>query len=338
MNIKFLGVDLAKRVFQLHGINAEGEVVLKKRLNQKGLIEFIAKMPTCFIGMEACSTSHYWARKFKVLGHEVKLINPAFVKPYVKSNKNDEKDSEAICEAMTRPSMRFVQIKSIEQQDLQALHRIREQLISNRTALANQIRGLLSEYGIVLPQEIQNVRKLLPTVLDDASNELTNFSRSLFQELYVDFSYLDNRIKSCDAKIAALFKSDERCQRIGDIPGVGNITATALISAIGDLNTFKNGRAFSAWIGLVPKQASSGQKQILKGISKRGNSYLRKLLIHDARSIVFRTKDKTDQRSLWIEQLKNRRGMNKAIVAVANKNARIIWALLAKNERYREAA
>lgn len=338
MNIKFLGIDLAKRVFQLHGIDEEGKVILKKRLNQKGLTELITKLPICSIGMEACSTAHYWARKFKVLGHEVRLINPAFVKPYVKSNKNDERDAEAICEAMTRPTMRFVQIKSVEQQDLQALHRIREQLISNRTALANQVRGLLSEYGIVLPQEIQNIRKLLPTISDDTTNELTDFSRSLFQELYNDFVYLDSRIKSCDATLATLFKSDERCQRIGDIPGIGGITATALISAIGDLSTFKNGRAFSAWIGLVPKQASSGQKQILKGISKRGNSYLRKLLIHGARSIVFRSKNKIDQRSLWIEQLKNRRGMNKAVVAVANKNARIIWALLTKNESYREAA
>lgn len=338
MNVTILAIDLAKRVFQLHGINAEGKVVLKKRLARSELVEFIAKLPSCLIGMEACGTAHYWGRKFKSLGHEVRLINPAFVKPYVKSNKNDYNDAEAICEAMTRPTMRFVPVKSIGQQDIQSLHRAREQLVCNRTALANQIRGLLSEYGIVFAKEIQNVRKQLPTIIDDYQNELSDFSRAMFQELYEDFVYLDKRIKTCDAKISALFKADERCQRIGEIPGIGVITATALIAAIGDPNMFKNGRGLSAWIGLVPRQASSGGKNILLGISKRGDQYLRKLLIHGARAVVCRSQNKEDPRSQWINNLKNRRGMNKTIVAVANKNARIVWALLAKDENYRNVA
>jgi transposase len=338
MNVTILAIDLAKRVFQLHGINTEGKAVLKKRLARSELVEFIAKLPPCLIGMEACGTAHYWGRKFKSLGHEVRLINPAFVKPYVKSNKNDYNDSEAICEAMTRPTMRFVPIKSIGQQDIQSLHRMREQLVCNRTALANQIRGLLSEYGVVFPKEIQNVRKKLPTTLDDIQNELSDFSRGLFKELYEDFVYLDKRIKTCDARIALIFKADKRCQRIGEIPGIGVISATALIAAIGDPKMFKNGRGLSAWIGLVPRQASSGGKNVLLGISKRGDRYLRKLLIHGARSVVLRVKDKEDKMSQWITQLKNRRGMNKTVVAVANKNARMVWALLAKDKDYQQAA
>ena len=263
MNVTVLGIDLAKRVFQLHGINCEGKPVLKKRLSRSGLVEFIAKLPPCLIGMEACGTAHYWGRKFTSLGHEVRLINPAFVKPYVKTNKNDYQDSEAICETMTRPTMRFVPIKSIKQQDTLCLHRIREQLVSNRTALANQIRGLLSEFGIVFPKEIQNLRRQLPTVIDEIQNELSDFSRGLFKELYEDFVYLDKRIKTCDLKIAALFKSDKCCQRIGEIPGIGVISATALIASIGDPKMFKNGRGLSAWIGLVPEESPQFLRKVI---------------------------------------------------------------------------
>lgn len=337
MNIKTLGIDLAKNVFQLHGVDAEGKVVLRKKVLRNDLADLIAKLPPCLIGMEACGGANHWARKFKSFGHEVKIMHPSFVKPYVKSNKNDHNDAEGICEAVTRPSMRFVPVKEIAQQDMQCLHRIRSQLVQNRTALINQIRGLLSEYGIVLSLQVHNVRKRLPEIIE-GNNELSVFSRGLFEELREDLVAIDKRIASCDAKISAVFKSDERCQKIAKVEGVGVITATALMSVAANPTVFKNGREFSAWLGLVPKQSSSGGKQTLLGISKRGDRYLRTLLIHGARAVVCRASTKTDPRSQWVTQIKNRRGTNKACVALANKNARIIWALLAKNEDYRRAA
>lgn len=338
MNIKTLGIDLAKNVFQMHGVDAQGKVVLRKRLSRSDLASFVLNLPPCLIGMESCGGANYWARKFQSYGHEVKIMNPQFVKPYVKSNKNDRNDSEAICEAVTRPNMRFVSVKKIAQQDMQMLHRIRSQLVANRTAVANQIRGLLSEYGIVFPMQIQNVRKELPQVIDDTNNELSEFARGLFRELQEDLVTLDKRIDACEAKIKALFKSNEQCQRISEIEGIGMITATALVSAIGDPKTFKDGRELSAWLGLVPKQASSGGKTLLLGISKRGDRYLRALLIHGARSVVCRASNKKDKRSQWINDIRYRGGMNKACVALANKNARIVWALLAHNAEYRKAA
>jgi transposase len=215
-------------------------------------------------------------------------MNPQFVKPYVKSNKNDFNDAEAICEAVTRPNMRFVPIKEIKQQDIQTLHRIRSQLVQNRTALVNQIRGLLSEYGIVFPIQIQNVRKRLPDIVDDLSNELSDFSRGLFKELQEDLVAIDKRIADCDAKISMMFKTDERCQKIAEVEGIGVITATAIVSAVGNPKSFKDGREFAAWLGLFPRQSSSGGKNVLLGISKRGDRYLRTLLIHGARAVVCR--------------------------------------------------
>jgi transposase len=338
MNVTVLGLDLAKRVFQLHGVDKEGKTILRKRLSRGELAEFIAKLPPCLIGMEACGSAHYWGRKFQSFGHTVKLINPAFVKPYVKTHKNDYNDSEAICEAVNRPNMRFVPIKKIEQQDVLCLHRIREQLVKSRTALANQIRGLLSEYGVIFSKQIHNIRKLLPSLLEDKEVELSDFARTFFHELYEDFIILDKRIKSCEAKIEALFKAEKRYQRISEIPGIGVLTATALVASIGDPKMFKNGRAMSAWLGLVPRQASSGNKQVLMGITKRGDCYLRKLLVHGARSVILHANNKKDPRSRWILQLRERKGMNKTAVALANKNARVVWALLAHNKDYQQAA
>lgn len=337
MDITTMGIDLAKNVFQLHGVDVQGKTVLKKRLSRTELSEFVAKLPSCLIGIEACASSHYWARKFTALGHEVKMISPQFVKPYVKASKNDANDAEAICEAVSRPNMRFVPIKQIEQQDMQCLHRVRSQLIQNRTALVNQIRGLLAEYGIVFSKQIQNFRKKLPEIIDSQDNGLSDFSRSLFSELYEDFKVLDKRILSCDQKLVALFKANEKYQRVADVPGIGVITATALVAAIGDSRLFKSGRELSAWLGLVPGQSSSGNKQRLLGITKRGDPYIRHLLIHGARAVMSRAKDKEDTRSRWLISLKERRGTNKASVALANKNVRIVWALLAKNEVYRAA-
>ena len=244
---------------------------------------------------------------------------------------------EAICEAVARPNMRFVQIKQPEQQDMQCLHRIRSQCIKNRTALTNQTRGLLSEYGIIFPKQIQNVKKLLPDIISDETNVLGDYARSLFGELYSDFIMLNNRIKKYDQEIAALSKANKDCQRIEKIPGVGILCATAIVAAISDPTLFKNGRELSAWLGLVPRQSSSGGKQNLLGISKRGDNYLRCLLVHGARAVLYNSKNKENPTNKWVTALKERKGANKAVVALANKNARIIWALLAKQEEYKYA-
>jgi transposase len=338
MDTTVIGIDLAKNIFQVHGINSIGEVTIRKKLTRAKLIEFMATLPPCLVGMESCGGSNYFARKFQAFGHTVKLMSPQFVKPYVKGNKNDYNDAEAICEAVTRPNMRFVSIKSVANQDIQSLHRIRANLMQARTALVNQIRGLLAEYGIVIPKQIQNLRNKLPEILEDGENELSFLIREEFNLLYQDLVNLDTRIDSYDAKLMEICNNNKDCQKILQIEGVGFVTATAIVAAMGDPKTFKNGREFSAWLGLVPRQSSSGGKDKLLGISKRGDKYIRCLLIHGARATVFRVAKKEDQRSLWIKQLKERRGMNKTCVAVANKNARIIWALLSKDEDYKKVA
>jgi transposase len=334
MEISVLGIDLAKVVFQLHGVNAKGKTTLKKRLNRNQLVAFMANLSPCLIGMEACGGAHYWAREFRKLGHEVRLISPQFVKPYVKSNKNDAVDAEAICEAVSRPNMRFVAIKEVEHQDLQNLHRVRERLIKARTALVNEIRGLLQEYGIVLPQKIGQLRKGLPAVLSSAEDRLSSLCQEVFQQLWQELQQLDERISFYDDKIREVHESHPVCQRLAEIPGIGPLSSTALIAAIGNPQAFKNGRDLSAWLGLVPKQHSSGGKEQLLGISKRGDVYLRKLLIHGARSTLRWARMKSDPRSQWVNRLVERRGMNRAAVALANKNARIVWVLMARQEKY----
>ena len=280
--------------------------------------------------MEACGSAHYWARELEKMGHTVKLMAPQFVKPYVKSNKNDANDAEAICEAVARPTMRFVAIKTIEQQDIQAVHRIRSELVQQRTAKGNQIRGLLSEYGLVMGQRIEVLRKALPLLLEDAENGLTIDFRTLLEGLQQDLITLDERVDEMDKKIRLLASSNEDAKRLQQIPGIGPITATALICAIGDGKQFKRGRDLAAWLGLTPRQHSSGGKDRLLGISKRGDAYLRTLLIHGARSVLRVAGNKEDPRSRWIQSLCGRRNKNIAAVALANKNARIVWALLTK--------
>ena len=257
MELKTLGIDITKRVFQLHGVDAKGKVVLKKRLSRDALPSFIANLPICTIGMEACSGSNYWARKFKSYGHKVQLMSPQYVKPYVKTNKTDANDAEAICEAVTRPSMRFVSIKSAEQQDIQSLHRYRQRVVEERTALANQIRGLLTEYGIVIPQGIGFLRKKLPEVLEEEGGDITSLSREIFSQLYEDLKEIDKKIKGLDKHIENLCQQSENCQRLAQIEGIGPLTATALVSAIGDISVFKNGRHLAAWLGLVPREYST---------------------------------------------------------------------------------
>ena len=329
-----LGVDLAKRVFHIVGMDDHGNVVLRKRLTREALMPFIAQLPPAVIGMEACGGAHYWARRFREHGHTAKLIAPQFVKPYVKSNKNDPADAEAICEAVTRPTMRFVPIKEVDQQDLQSLHRARERVVKARTALVNEIRGLGLEYGIVLPQGVTKFRHTFAATLEAERDKLTSLSLELFSQLYDEFCAVDKRLTFYNEKIAAIAAAHPVCQRLETIPGVGPLTATALVAAVSDATHFKNGRQFAAWLGLVPRQHSTGGKARLLGISKRGDVYLRTLLVHGARATLRWVPLKTDRRSKWVRALIERRGKNKAAVALANKNARIAWVLLNSNETY----
>jgi transposase len=324
-----VGLDIAKQVFQVHAADKAGRAVVRRKLKRNEVERFFAELEPCVVGIEASGSAHHWARVLSGLGHTVRLMAPQFVKPYVKSQKNDANDAEAICEAVTRPNMRFVPQKSVEQQDLQCLHRVRSRLVANRTQLINQIRGLLAEYGIVLPQHPGQVRSGLPAVLEDAESRLTGFGRELFQNLYEELAQLDEKITVADGRIQIAFQNTPDCRRIAAVEGVGPLIATAIVAAISNGHAFENGRQFSAWLGLVPRQNSSGGKSRLLGISKRGDPYLRTLLIHGARSVVYRAKAKTDRRSLWINDKQQRLGTSKACVAVANKNARIIWSLIA---------
>ena len=334
-NIKVLGIDLAKNVFQLHGTDAQGKCLLRKRLNRSKLIEFIANLPPCIIGIEACGGSHYWARCFKKYGHEVRMMSPQFVKPFVKSNKSDRNDSEAIVEACIRPSMRFVPIKTTDQQDILIIHKARELAIKSRTAQANQIRGFLSEYGVIVPQGISKIKKLAE-IIDANQDMLTPIVIDLMTELYGLFKAYDAQVKKYDKQLEILAKSNPLCQEVQKIPGVGPIIASAIVATIGDAKAFKNGREVSAWLGLTPRQYSSGEKIVLGGISKRGDRYMRKLLIQGARTAVKVCDEKTDKLSRWVFKNKQRGGYNKAAVALANKNTRMIWAIMASGECYRQ--
>jgi transposase len=330
-----LGIDIAKLVFHVVGMDDTGHVVLRKRLARSELLTFIANLPPLRIGMEACGSAHYWARCFREHGHDVRLIAPQFVKAYLKSPKNDTRDAEAICEAVTRPTMRFVPIKQPEQQDLQALHRVRERLIKARTALVNEMRGLLHEYGIVLPQGMSKFRTSVVSKLQEEQCKLTALSTEMFWQLHDEFLAVETRLAYYDEKLAAIGRAHPACQRLQTIPGIGPVTATALVAAIGQATQFKNGRQLAAWLGLVPREHSTGGKPRLFGISKRGNVYLRTVLIHGARATLRWVETKHDDRSRWLKALMERRGKHRAAVALANKNARIAWALLVHNQEYR---
>jgi transposase len=337
MKITTIGLDIAKSIFHLFAVNQMGRYVKKKQLKRAQLLRYFAQLEPCVVAMEACGGANYWAREMKALGHEVKLIAPQYVKPFVKGNKNDYNDAEAIAEAAQRPTMRFVPIKCVEQQDIQNLHCQRERIKKARTALANQIRGLLAEYGVVINKGIRAVRQGLPDILEDADNGLTMRSRELFADLLEELRALDERHKHSEQHIEVSNRDNEICERLDEILGIGPITASAVYAAAGDGKNFVNGRHFSAWIGLVPGQHSTGGKPTLLGISKRGNVYLRTLFIHGARSVLQRTEGKTDRFSLWAQALLARRGHNKACVAVANKIARTAWVIMARGETYRPA-
>jgi len=333
-DMSVVGIDIAKRVFHLVGMDERGKIVMRKRCSRGEVLPLLANLGPTTIGMEACGGAHYWARCLREQGHEVKLMAPQFVKPYVKSNKNDMRDAEAIAEAVTRPSMRFVPVKDVAQQDIQALHRVRERLVTARTALVNEMRGLLAEYGIVLPQGLAKFRQALMSTLEAEHTKLTPLGQELFHKLFGELGKLDAELAYYQDKLEALAQAHPVCQRLLTIPGIGPLTATALIAAVGDAGVFKNGRQFAAWLGLVPKQYSTGGQTRLLGISKRGDSYIRKLLIHGARATLRWARTKADRRSQWIRGLLDRRGWNRTAVAVANKNARIVWALLSRGGIY----
>lgn len=334
MEITTVGIDLAKSVFQVHTVDQHGKVVLRKQLKRGQMAEFFAALPACLIGMEACGSAHYWARKLQALGHTVKLMAPQFVKPYVKANKHDAADAEAICEAVRRPNMRFVPVKNVEQQAVLALHRVRQGWVKARTAQANQIRGLLSEFGFVVPQGIGHITRRVPAILDEATNELPGAFKELVLRLLEHFKDLDRQVNEMEHQIEHWHRANELSRKLEKIPGIGPITASALVASVGDAKNFANGRQLAAWLGLVPKQHSSGGKTNLQGISKRGDTYLRTLLIHGARAVIRQIERKTNVQG-WLARLLGRRNKNVAAVALANKNARIAWALLAHDRNFR---
>lgn len=329
MNISRVGVDIAKSVFHVHGVDRHEQPQWRgKYTRAKWLDAVCRRVPQgAIIGMEACATAHYWARQLQARGYQVKLVAAQFVKPYVKTNKNDRADAEAICEALGRPTMRFVAVKSVEQQDAQATHRIREELISQRTAKANQIRGLVGEYGLIAPTGIQQLRRALPLWLEDASNGLSDHFRHLLAELANDLRYLDDRVEQLTTAIEKHANTDPVARRLMTLRGIGPITASALAGVLGDGTIYQRGRDFAASLGLTPRQHSTGGRERLLGISKRGNGYLRKLLVHGARSVLRYAVTQEDGLSQWIKRLAIRKHRNVAIVALANKTARMAWAV-----------
>jgi transposase len=334
MNVATIGIDLAKNLFQIHGVDPHGHPVLRKQIKRAQLFTFFANLPPCLIGMESCCGSHFFARRLEAFGHVVKLMAPQFVKPYVKTNKNDAADAEAICEAAARPNMRFVPAKNMEQQAILMLHRAREGFVSQRTALVNQMRGLLMEFGIVFPKGICVARAMIPRAVADETNELPARARQLFQRLFEHLCELDRQVEAIEEQLQAWHRTDPASQRLLEVPGIGFVTATALAASVADAKAFKNGRQMAAWLGLVPRQYSSGGKQVLRGISKRGDGYLRKLLVVGARAVLRHLKAKPGQEPSWTDRLVSRRHSNIAAVALANKNARIAWALLAHDRQY----
>lgn len=339
MKLIRVGVDLAKNVFQVHGVDQNEKAVWRRKLSRENWLKVLleAVEPGCEIGMESCGGAHHWARRLQAHGFKVRLIAPQFVKPYVKSNKNDANDAEAICEAMSRRHMRFVSVKTVEQQDVQAVHRIRAELTKQRTAKANQIRGLVAEYGLVAPKELVQLRRAVPCWLEDAENGLSERFRRLLNGLWGDLRALDERMTETDREITAIAQSDPVAKRLQQLRGVGPIIATALVAAVGNGEQFANGRQMSAAFGLTPRQHSSGGKERLLGISKRGDVYLRALLIHGARSALRTAKGKDDRLSQWVTRLAARSHPNVAAAALANKTTRMAWAMLKNGTDYQPA-
>lgn len=335
MKATTIGIDLAKHLFQLHGVDQHGKMVLKRQLKRDQMLSFFSNLPPSLIGMEACGSAHYWANKLQGMGHTVKLMEPQFVKPYVKTNKNDAAAAEAICEAVTRPNMRFVPIKNGEQLAVLSLHRARQGFVKARTAQANQIRSLLAEHGIIVPKGIAYINPRLPEILEDAENDLPGTFCQLIERLGGHLKELTKQVNELEKQIWSWHKENSASQKLAKMPGIGSLTARALVAPIGDAKQCGNGRQLAAWLGLVPKQHSSGGKPTLLGISKRGDIYcLRTLLIHGARAVLRVAERKTEYVGSWLVGVMERRNHNVTVVALANKNARIIRALLAHEREY----
>jgi transposase len=335
MTISTIGIDIGKSVFHLVGLDGRGRIVLRKRLSRTHLLKVSVNLPRCLIGMEACCGAHHLARLLAEQGHDVRLMPAQFVRPFVKSNKNDYLDAEAIAEAVQRPNMRFVPIKTVEQLDLQALHRVRDRLVSRRTSVINQIRAFLLERGITVRKGRVPLRRQLPWILDDVDNGLTERMRRLLRELWQEWQQLEADILETTQEIEHIAAQSDACRRLVEIPGIGPLVATALMAAVGDGSGFSKGRDLAAWLGLVPRQHSTGGKPKLLGISKRGNPYVRRLLIHGARSVLLHLNRERHALGLWLNRLQARAHPNVVVVALANKLARIAWAVLTRGERYR---
>ena len=334
--ITTIGLDLAKNVFQVHGVDETGTVVVVKRLRRGQVIGFFASLPPCLIGMEACATAHHWARELAALGHAVRLMPPQYVKAYVKRNKNDAADAAAICEAVKRPSMRFVPVKTIEQQSALLMHRARDLLIRQRTMLVNALRGHMAEFGLVEAQGLHKVAGLIAIVMDDSDKRIPVMARQALKMLTGQINELQTRISALETQVLAWHKNNPVSQRLATIPGVGPIIATAIAATVADASVFRSGREFAAWLGLVPRQSSTGGKARLGGISKRGDSYLRRLLVNSAHTVLLCSKmAKVDP---WIVSLRGRKPRLVVAVALANKMARVTWAIMSKHDTYRRTA
>ncbi|HET7649170.1 MAG TPA: IS110 family transposase [Gammaproteobacteria bacterium] len=338
MTIQTLGLDIGKSTFHAVGLDARGQPVHRHKYTRSSLMKYMANLPPCLVGMESCPGSQYLARRFSECGHTVRLMAAQFVKPYVKSNKSDYLDAEAIAEAVTRPTMRFVSVKTSAQQDLQAVHRVRSGLMTQRTAQINQLRAFLLENGLTIPCGVAALGQGVPRILEDAENGLSPRMRALVAELWQQIHVLETRIGELNEELAHVARTDPACQRLLTIPGVGRLTATALVAAIGNGQEFRHGRELAAFLGLVPQQYSTGGKPTLLGISKRGNTYLRMLFIHGARAVLRGADKRADRLGPWLRGLKTRRHANVAAVALANKLARIAWAVLVQGTEYRPTA
>ena len=335
MEIHTIGIDLGKTVFHLVGLDARGEVVVRKKCSRNQILRFTANLHVSLIGMEACGGAHFLARALREQGHDARLMPAKYVKPYVKTNKNDYIDAEAIAEAVGRPRMRFVPIKTDDQLDLQSLHRVRERWVSGRTAVINQIRGLLLERGITIRKGRRHIEESLPGILEDADNKLSGALRALLTELRLEMQYLQRQVDESDKLILRIANQLEDCRRMLAVPGIGPMTATATIAAIGNGSAFKKGRGFAAWLGVVPGEHSTGGKQTLTDTSRRGNRYLRKLFVQGAHAVLQQRMKQSNGLNTWLAQLTSRKRTQVAAVALANKMARMVWAVLSKGEAYR---
>lgn len=334
MKCSLISIDIAKNIFQVCGFDENRQVIFNKKVKRSRLIHELRQIEPTKVTMEACYSSNPWGRQIEKLGHQVDLIPPFMVKPFLIGNKNDPNDTLAIGEAWYRPKIRFVKVKSVEQQDIQSLQRIRELMLKNKTAIANQMRGLLAEYGLVFPKRVESLLKELPGVLEDAENELSSIGRRFISRLHENLKQIIEQIKEVGQELNNLIKSRDEYRRLITIPGVGPVVAAAIMGSVSDANAFKNGRQFAAWIGLTPSQYASGETSRMGKITKRGNKDLRRLLIHGARAVLNWCEKKDDQLSCWLKSLTKRMNACKAVVALANKLARIVWSVLAKKQEF----